>query len=225
MRYDDSVKRYSIDRRSPQKNEHLGNVTYTNKFTNSKKRKKKLQRRRALVAGGVAAYFLVGGIYMGTKIVDKTKDLIVEQITEMQEANEAYREAQKPVIFTNYTNDEIRAMDIDARINLYQEYLDYINAHADIPYAYQRNGIPDNLNFWRIYSDANYSYIEYKKYGAAYDEEVQKKTILSILDRYQQAMDIVTEMYNGKYSLNSPEVNDDVNLIHNVKVEKLDMTP
>ncbi len=229
MRYDDSVKQYSIDRRGPQKNEHLGNVTYTNKFTHSKNRKKKLRRQLALKIGSVAvvSYFVVGGVYMGSKIVDKTKDMIGEtqtQIVQMQAENAAVREAEKPVVYTNYTDEEIRNMNFDAKINLYKEYLDYVNAHAEIPYAYQVNGIPDNLNFWRIYSDANYSYSQYQQYAQSVDEQTRKESIQNIFAKYRQAMDIVTQMYNGKYSLNNPDINDKVNLIHNVRSETLGKT-
>ena len=220
-----SVKYYRIERVTSHGTEFIGNVRYSQeviKKIRKQNNNKKISHMNKVGAGLVAVslfFGATGGIYWLNKGLDAV-EAGVGYVVDMKAENDAYRESLKPVAYTNYSNSDIANMDIYEKINLYRNYIAYVDKTAELPYTYQVQGLPDELNYSKALYKADEAYDNWLKTYSGNSPYIDKNTaykeLLRVVGAYQTAINMIDNVYNGHYSLNIENVDDTYQLIENV---------
>ncbi len=205
------IKYYSLDRRTPTSNEHLGKTRYSQQAIKKINRNKKITlNKKGAIAILIVTMATGFTAHMG---FEKTVDFVAQQRIE----NAAYKEAQKPVAFTNYSDMQISTMDLESRIELYKSYASYVDTHAQLPYTYEVQGLPDNLNYSKALYKANEAYELYKStYANSLNEQQRYEALKQIMQKYMLVVNIINSVYEGHYAVNVENADDSYKLINQV---------
>ena len=220
MKYD--YNDYYIKGRDHQNRQVSGNLrVHKNNIRRTKKRGKKTKLTKSQVlAGIIAVTSITGTIKIGQMAISGVKS-VHQNITEtMQEVDngikniKAEREAEKlalkNVAFTNLDYADLKAMDMDQLLRLYEDYFEYV--HTDIAkndiYLYDET-VDKKL------SDIPYMFEELNMMKGTLTESEIMARKEQILDVYKYCENYLFDQTNGRYKLISDDEED--NIIHYVK--------
>ncbi len=205
------IKYYSLERRTPTSNEHLGKTKYSQQAIQKINRNKKITlNKKGAIAILIVTMATGFTAHMG---LEKTVDFMAQQRME----NAAYIEAQKPVAYTNYSDIQISTMDLESRIELYKSYASYVDNNAQLPYTYEVQGLPDNLNYSKALYNANEAYELYKStYAYTLNPQDKQAALKQILQKYMLVVNMINSVYEGHYAINVENADDSYKLINQV---------
>lgn len=207
------IKYYSLDRRTPTSNEHLGKTRYSQqaiKKINRNRNKKITLNKKGAIAILIVTMATGFTAHIG---FEKTADFFAQQRIE----NAIYNESQKPVAYTNYSDKQISTMDIESKIELYKSFASYVDAHAQLPCIYDVQGLPDNLNYSKALYKANEAYDLYKStYASSLNAQEKSMALNQIFQKYMLAVDMINSVYEGHYAVNVENVDDSYKLVNQV---------
>lgn len=164
------------------------------KLRAERKRKRKVKRTKwvaTIITGALA-------LYGASNVYSEVKSAVSNKAIQLENERIALENSLKPVAYTDYSDAYIKSMSFYELSDLYNDYITYVESNAS-------NVVIDtpDMNYSRYKTRALECVEEVKICEGVLDEESLQKLKNNALELYRKAIQIIDQLYNGKYSLNN----------------------
>lgn len=190
MIHDNDWVSYKVEINSRNEKKYGGKIKYSNSTMRRHKKSKFIRFTPKQVAIILAIVGPVTAYGARTMMQDANKE------THRLASNirQTYTESL-PVAYTNMSASDINKLDFDERIELYNDYINYVESNAP--------AIIDSraTDYSKLKADAQALLEEYDITKDSLTSEYKAQKKQAILDKYEASIDLINSIYNGKYSL------------------------
>ena len=201
MAIENDTNFYNVNVKYKSGREYNGRVGYS-KETMRRHRKAKVDRDSSkkfvatvVIVGSLALY---GAVDLGINIANGINNGLDHIATSIQQ----YQDSKKPYAYTNMSSEEFNSLDFASKVQLYQNYFDFVRSTAPAVNTQQ------TYDCDVIIGKVSYMLEEYSNNRVPLDAKTQDY----VISQFKEAVDILKQVYNGQYMITSTDP--DVKIAH-----------